>query len=183
MTPEFLPQKANYQDLICYKKSEVIYDLTFYFAHKFLDRSDRTIDQMVQAARSCKQNIVEGSAAAPTSKETEIKLTNVAKASLQELLQDYQDYLRVRNLPQWPQEDPRHIQARQACKAHNDIEFYRSRFDGRSAETLANIAIIIIKQTDYLLYRLIERQKQNFLETGGIREQMTAARLRRRERR
>jgi len=93
-----MPQRGHYKKLIVYQKAECIYDITFFFAHKFLDKSDRTIDQMVQAARSGKQNIAEGSAASGTSKETELKLTNVARASLQELLADYEDYLRVRSL-------------------------------------------------------------------------------------
>ena len=97
----FLPQKGRYRDLVAFQKAECIYDITFYFAHHFLERGDRTIDQMIQAARSGKQNIAEGTAAATTSRETEIKLLNVARASLQELLIDYEDYLRVRDLEQW----------------------------------------------------------------------------------
>ncbi len=83
---DFIPQRGNYRQLFSYQKSMCIYDITFYFAHKYLERGDRTIDQMIQAARSCKQNIIEGSAASTTSKETELKLINVARASLQELL-------------------------------------------------------------------------------------------------
>lgn len=94
----FIRQKGNYEELICYKKSMCIYDVTYYFAHKYLSKGDRTIDQMIQAARSGKQNIVEGCSASTTSSEMEIKLLNVAKASLQELLEDYKDYLRVRGL-------------------------------------------------------------------------------------
>lgn len=94
----FLPKHGNYRELLAYQKAEVIYDLTFRFCERFLKRGDRTIDQMVQAARSGKQNIAEGSKASVTSTETEIKLTNVARASLEELLIDYQDFLRVRDL-------------------------------------------------------------------------------------
>ena len=94
----FLPHGGSYKNLVAYQKAECIYDVTFFFAHQFLEKGDRTIDQMVQAARSGKQNIAEGAAAGNTSKETEIKLTNVAKASLQELLADYEDFLRVRGL-------------------------------------------------------------------------------------
>ena len=101
-TPKpFLPHGGSYKNLLVYQKSECIYDVTFYFAHKYLEKGDRTIDQMVQASRSGKQNIAEGAAAGNTSKETEIKLTNVAKASLQELLVDYEGYIRVRGLEQW----------------------------------------------------------------------------------
>ena len=114
-----------------------MYDVTFYFAHHYLEKSDRTIDQMVQAARSGKQNIAEGAAAGNTSKETEIKLTNVAKASLQELLVDYEDFLRVRGLEQWQPDDARLAQTKRACAAHNDSEYYRKAMPERSAETIA----------------------------------------------
>ena len=100
-SPNFLPRGGNYQDLLSYKKSEIVYDFTFRFCEKFLKRGDRTIDQMVQAARSGKQNIAEGSKASITSTEMELKLTNVARASLEELLLDYQDFLRVRDFPLW----------------------------------------------------------------------------------
>lgn len=98
--------------------------ITYYFAHKFLNKTDRTIDQMIQAARSGRQNIAEGSAASSTSRETELKLTNVAKASLQELLLDYEDYLRQNRLEQWGITDARTVKARNICKKHNDTEFY-----------------------------------------------------------
>src|SRR6478672_966653 len=100
-SPGFIPPHGNYRALLGYQKAEVIYDLTFRFCQRFLAKGDRTIDQMVQAARSGKQNIAEGSQAAGTSKEMEIKRTNVARASLEELLVDYQDFLRVRDLSRW----------------------------------------------------------------------------------
>src|SRR4029077_6334202 len=96
-----LPPRGDYQPLLSFQKAEVVYDVTFRFAHKFLGRGDRTIDQMIQSARSGKKNILEGSKAALTSKETELKLTNVARASLEELLDDYRDFLRARDLPAW----------------------------------------------------------------------------------
>src|ERR1039458_1329709 len=99
-----LKPRGDYQTLLSFQKAEVIYDLTFRFAHKFLAKGDRTIDQMIQSARSGKKNILEGSKAGTTSKETEIKLTNVARASLEELLDDFRDYLRARDLPAWPQD-------------------------------------------------------------------------------
>ena len=174
---DFLPQRGNYRGLVAYQKAECIYDLTYFFATKFLAVGDRTVDQMVQAARSGKQNIAEGSAASATSRETEIKLTNVAKPSLQELLVDYEDYLRVRRLQQWAQDDHRFLQARKACAEHNDPGYYTAAAAERSDETIANIAIILIHQTDYLLYKLIERLKEDFIKKGGIREEMTRARL------
>ena len=177
----FLPQKGNYKGLIVYQKAECIYDITYYFAHHFLSAGDRTIDQMIQAARSGKQNIAEGSAAASTSTETEIKLTNVAKASLQELLADYEDFLRVRGLEQWGESDERYLRARRACSEHNDSEYYRDLLPSRSAETIANIAITLIHQADYLLYRLLQRLQEDFLKDGGVKEQMYNARLKVRE--
>lgn len=177
----FLPQKGNYKGLIVYRKAECIYDITYHFVHRFLKSSDRTTDQMVQAARSGKQNIAEGAAASTTSSETEIKLVNVAKASLQELLADYEDYLRVNELELWSEEDERHIRTRRICSEYNNSDYYRNIIPTRSAETIANLAIIIIKQTDYLLYRLLERLKADFLKNGGVREQMTRARIATRE--
>ena len=133
-TPQpFLPHGGSYKNLIAYQKAECVYDVTFYFAHQYLEKGDRTIDKMVQAARSGKQNIAEGAAAGNTSKETEIKLTNVAKASLQELLVDYEDFLRVRGLEQWQPDDARLAQTKRACAAHNDSEYYRKAMPERSA--------------------------------------------------
>lgn len=96
-----IPPRGDYQTLLSFQKAEIAYDITFRFAHKYLSRSDRTVDQMIQSARSGKKNILEGSKAALTSKETEIKLTNVGRASLEELLDDYKDYLRARDLKTW----------------------------------------------------------------------------------
>jgi four helix bundle suffix protein len=177
MPGDFLPQRGNYRDLIAFQKSECVYDVTFHFAKRFLSIGDRTVDQMVQAARSGKQNIAEGCAASTTSRETEIKLLNVARASLQELLLDYEDYLRVRGLVQWPLSDPRSSRARNVCRDHNDSAFYRERLPMRSDEAIANIAITLIHQTDILLRKLIDNAKDEFLREGGIREQMTRARI------
>lgn len=157
-----------------------MYLCTFYFAHRFLSGGDRTIDQMIQAARSGKQNIAEGSAAASTSRETEIKLTNVAKASMQELLIDYEDYLRVRGLKRWEKDDPRYEQTRRFCSTHDSVSDYTCRIAERTDEVIANVAIILIYQLDYLLFRQIEAQKKAFLEQGGIREEMSRARRKQR---
>ena len=104
----FLPKHGHYRNLRVYQVTEMVYDITYYFTQHYLSKGDRTVDQMVQAARSGKQNIAEGNQAAATSSETEIKLTNVAKASLEELLDDYEDYLRVRNMQQWGPLHPRY---------------------------------------------------------------------------
>lgn len=173
----FIKQQGNYRTLLTYQKAECIYDITFYFANKYLPKGDRTIDQMIQAARSGKQNIAEGCAASATSRETELKLVNVAKASLQELLIDFEDYLRVRGMHQWRKCEEKFEQARAVCGKHNDSAYYRNAIAERSDETIANIAIILINQTDYLLFRQIETLKANFLTKGGIREEMSRARI------
>ena len=173
----FLPKKGNYQDLASYKKATVIYDLTFYFAKRFLDKGDRTIDQMVQAARSGKQNIAEGCAAAATSAETELKLVNVARASMKELLVDYEDYLRVRRLTKWAFDDERTRKTREFCKTHESSDDFMRGIDKRSDEAIANITITLLHQFDYIIGAYIAHLEKTFVEQGGIRERMTAARL------
>ncbi len=181
MSPDrkgFLPKGGHYQELLSYKKSEIIYDFTFRFCERFLQRGDRTIDQMVQAARSGKQNIAEGSKASPTSTEMELKLTNVARASLEELLLDYQDFLRVRDLAIWEKSSRKALYARQLGKSENEsYETYRTYMETRPPETLANIALCLIHQANYLLDQQIRRLEKDFLEKGGLRENMTRARL------
>ncbi|MCM1318316.1 MAG: four helix bundle suffix domain-containing protein [Bacteroides sp.] len=172
----FLAQRGNYRSLITFQKAECIYDITFHFAHRFLEKGDRTVDQMVQAARSGKQNIVEGASASATSKEMEIKLMNVAKASMHELLVDFEDYLRVRQLRQWQKGEPKFEQTRRYCTSHNSSADFRDKLPDRNDETIANIAIILIRQLDYLLFKQIETLKKAFLESGGIKEEMSRAR-------
>ena len=173
---DFIRQDNNYRTLKAFQKAECVYDVTYYFANKFLQKGDRTIDQMVQAARRGKQNRAEGNIDGVTSKEMEIRLTNVNRASLHELLLDYEDYLRVRGLEQWPYNDPRCVQTREFCKRHLDSAVYREKIKDRSDETIANIAITLIHQCDVLIKGLIEWQKKNFLENGGIKEEMYRAR-------
>jgi len=172
---------GNYKSLFVYQKAEAIYDITCYFCNKYLRRSDRTIDQMVQAARSGKQNIVEGSAASATSKETEIKLKNVAKASSLELLTDYEDYLRTREYRQWEQDSREVVAMRNLCRKHNDSAFYMELIKTRPPETIANIAICLIKQNDYLMFKMLQSLEKEFLRDGGFRERLTAMRLNERE--
>ena len=177
-SPNFLPPGGNYQNLLSYKKSEIIYDFTFRFSERFLKRGDRTTDQMVQAARSGKQNIAEGSKASVTSTEMELKLTNVARASLEELLLDYQDFLRVRDFPLWEKNSKEALYVRKLGKTENEsFDTYRTYMETRPPETLANIAICLIHQANYLLVRQIKRLEQDFLKKGGLRENMTRARL------
>lgn len=174
----FLPQDGRYDDLIVYRKSECICDVTDFFCKTYMDRrADRTVDQMVQAARSGKQNIVEGTAASATSKETEIKLLNVAKASHQELLEDYKDYLAHHQLELWLSGDKRYNHTRTRCREHSDREYYNRILPDCTDEMICNIAITLICQVDVMLRNLIEYHKQEFLEQGGIREEMTRGRL------
>ncbi len=176
--PGFLPKGGNYQNLLSYRKAEIIYDFTFRFTEKHLKRGDRTIDQMVQAARSGKQNIAEGSKASVTSSEMELKLTNVARASLEELLIDYQDYLRVRDHPFWEKNSKEALYVRKLGKTENEsFETYRTYVETRPPEVLANIALCLIHQANYLLDQQIRRLEKDFLQKGGLRERMTKARL------
>lgn len=179
-----LPPRGNYQTLLCYQKSEVVYDITYRFAHKYLSRGDRTIDQMIQSARSGKQNILEGSKAAQTSKEMEIKLTNVARASLEELLDDYRDYLRVRDHAAWDKESREARFVRKlGRKTPHTYEIYREFMDTRPPEVIANIAICLIHQTNYLIDQQLKTLEKEFIEQGGLRERMTRVRLANRNKR
>ncbi|HEX6094882.1 MAG TPA: four helix bundle suffix domain-containing protein [Thermoanaerobaculia bacterium] len=181
MRDGFIPPHGGYRKLLSYRKAEIVYDLTVRFCARFLEKRDRTVDQMVQAARSGKQNIAEGSQAAGTSTETEIKLTNVARASLEELLVDYEDYLRVRGLKKWDKNSREARYIRNLGRARDEsYETYRTFAETRSADVIANIAICLLHQTNYLLDRQITALEQHFLEIGGIRERMTRARLRHR---
>ena len=174
----FLPARGNYRELLFYKKAEVLYDITFRFCQRFLQKSDRTFDQMLQAARSGKQNIAEGAKAALTSTQTELKLTNVARASLEELLIDYQDFLRVRDLTLWAKDSAQALYARKLGRSENEsFETYREFVETRPAETVANLALCLVHQTNYLLDRYIRHLEKDFVENGGIRERMTRARL------
>ena len=166
-----IPNRGNYRNLLCYKKAEAIYDITCHFVGRFLHRGDRTIDQMVQAARSGKQNIVEGYAASATSVETELKLVNVAKSSLQELLVDYD------GLHRWEKHSRELVCAQQLGREHNDTAFWMELVRTRSDEVIANIAIVLIYQTDYLLYKYLQAAGERFLNEGGFREKLTRERL------
>ena len=173
----FLPPRGDYRMLLSYRIAEIVYDITFRFCQRFLKRGDRTIDQMVQAARSGKQNIAEGSKASLTSTQTEIRLTNVARASLEELLIDYEDFLRVREYKLWTKDSPEAMFVRNlSSKSDTNFETFRTYCETRGGEVVANIAICLIHQTNYLLDRQIRRLEMDFVKTGGIRERMSAAR-------
>jgi four helix bundle suffix protein len=178
-----LPPRGDYRTLLSFQKAEIVYDITFRFAHKFLAKGDRTMDQMIQSARSGKQNILEGSKAALTLKETEIKLTNVARASLEELLADYRDFLRVRDLTIWDK-DSKEAQFVRALgrRTPQTYEDYRQFVETRPPEVIANIALCLIHQTNYLLDQQLRRLEEDFLKEGGLRERMTRLRLQHRNR-
>lgn len=174
----FIPPHGGYQGLLSYQKAEVIYLATKYFTDRFFSKGDRTIDQMVQAARSGKQNIVEGSLASGTSKETEIKLTNVARASQEELLEDYRDFLRSRNLEEWDKDHPYAKRFQELNRqGPSNYDLFKNGIEHTDPSICANMIICLIKMTTYLLYRQIQRLEQDFLNEGGMRERMTKARL------
>jgi four helix bundle suffix protein len=177
-TQGFIPKHGGYRNLITYQKAEIIYDGTVYFTNRFFTKYDRTIDQMVQAARSGKQNIVEASMASATSKETEIKLTNVAKASLEELLIDYEDFLRTKKLHIWGKEYRLTVRFRELNRTPNaTYQTYIKAIENESPEICANSMICLIKIVSYLLSKQIQQLEKDFLENGGLRERMTKARI------
>jgi four helix bundle suffix protein len=178
MTEGFLPPHGGYEDLLSFRKARIVYDGTVLFCERFVAKRSRTPDQMVQAARSGKQNILEGSKASGTSKETELKLTNVARASLEELLEDYRDFLRIGGHPLWDKDSKEALFVRRlGAKPHSSYESYRPYLETRAADIVANILICLIHQTNFLLDRQIRRLEQDFLREGGLRERMTRARL------
>src|SRR5437588_7010998 len=148
----FIPPHGGYEDLLSFQKARIVYDGTVRFCERFLDRRDRTVSQMVQAARSGKQNILEGSQASGTSKEAEIKLINVARASLEELLEDYRDFLRTRGHALWEKNSKEALFVRK-LGARNDASYesYRTYIETRPPQIVANILICLIHQTNYLL--------------------------------
>ncbi len=173
----FLPQHGHYRNLRVYKAAEALYDITFIFCRRFLSsKVDRTVDQMIQAARSGKQNIAEGNQAATTSSETEIKLTNVAKASLEELLVDYEDYLRTRQLTQWDTQHPRYFKMRNWTKTEDFSINHAFRAEQLSDEEVANLGITLCHQIIYMLNNLLKTLQDRFVTQGGIKERMHAAR-------
>ncbi|UCF38727.1 MAG: four helix bundle protein [Acidobacteriota bacterium] len=179
MAREFIPKHGGYENLLSFKKALIIYDGTVKFCERFLRRRDRTVDQMVQAARSGKQNIIEGSRASAISKKTEIRLTNVARASLDELLADYQDFLRVRGFRVWQKESPEALAVRRlAYRPDESFETYRGFIERKPAETVANVMLCLIHQANYLLDKQIRQLETAFVREGGLSERMTAARLR-----
>ncbi len=169
---------GGYEDLLSFQKARIVYDGTVWFCGRYLEKRDRTYDQMVQAARSGKQNILEGSQASGTSKETEIKLTNVARASMEELLEDYRDFLRVRGLAEWTKDHRYTRRLRELNRQPNaDYSTFRKGIEHPDPVIGANVMIGLIKLTNYLLDQQLRQLETAFLQEGGLRERMTRARL------
>ena len=168
---------SNYEKLLCYQKAVVIYDLTYHFCNRYIDKRDRTFDQMIQAARSGKQNIVEGHADMATSKESGIRLFNIARGSLLELLEDYKDYLRVHNMRQWEDYSEEAVMMAKLGIEHNDPKYFIKLTETRTDSIVANMTIVLIRQAISLTTKYLDRVCDNFSKEGGFREQMTAIRL------
>jgi len=182
MTTGFIPPHGGYEKLLSFQKARIVFDATARFCDRFVDKRSRTFDQMVQAARLGKQNILEGSQASGTSRETEIKLVNVARSSLEELLEDYRDFLRIRNAPLWDKNSKEALFVRKIGSTSDaSYESYRTYIETRPPEIVANIIICLIHQTNYLLDQQLRQLEKDFLEKGGLRENMTRARLQRRD--
>lgn len=170
-------QVPRWQDLWFYQKSEVLYQMTYVFCERFLPQyGDRTVDQMVQAARSGKQNIVEGSEDGKTSTEMELKLLNVARSSIGELRQDYEDFLKSRQLRQWTPEDGRFQPMQDFTKSHNKLSDYEPHFTQWSAEEMANVGLTLCFQVDTMMNKYMESLEKTFVTQGGIKERMHQAR-------
>lgn len=177
----FIPLHGGYHNLITFQKAEIIYDGTVHFCKRFYKKYDRTIDQMVQAARSGKQNIVEASMASGTSKEMEVKLTNVARASLGELLQDYEDYLRVHQLEKWPREHVLSLRFDELNRTPNaNYGTFKKAIEHEDPAISANFMRCLIGVTIFLLGKQIAALEKAFIEEGGLRERMLKARLKKR---
>ncbi len=172
-----LKKAVVWQELFFYRKSDVLYQLTQVFCRRFLPlHGDRTVDQMVQAARSCKQNIVEGCEDGKTSSEMEIKLVNVARGSLQELRQDYLDYLKIHSLRVWDSKHPRFDSLLEYCRRHNDWPDYQKLSEALPEEDFCNMALTLCHITDKMISSYLVGLEQRFVTEGGIKERMHAAR-------
>lgn len=181
-TASVLRKRVMYTELRFYQRSDVLYQLTQVFCQRFLKHyGDRTVDQMVQAARSTKQNIVEGSSDGETSMETELKLLGIARGSNHELLQDYQDYIKRKGYTEWYGQHPRFRGMHESCRKNSKFEEYRDLLPKMNDEEMANMAICLCHQVDAALNKYIERKDREFTTEGGILERMTAARLGQRE--
>lgn len=172
----FIKLPGNYEDWNVYRKSVIVSDVTEMFINRALPKGSRTIDQMRQSARSCKQNIVEGVSDKAISMEMCIKLIGVAKGSLMELKEDYRDFLRQHKLLIWPKDDPRTIQTRNHCLKHDDAMQFTAQCEVRSDETVANIMLTQICQLDRMLGGVLKKLEREFEAEGGLKEAMSRSR-------
>jgi len=172
-TSSLIGPHGGYRNLKAYRNTEIIYDATIEFCRRFINPRSRTTDQMVQAARSGKQNIAEGSQASGTSKKIELKLIGIARASLEELLQDYLDYLRQHGLSLWGKDHMQAIRIRKLAYVDNRSYLtYRTFIENAPAEVAANTMICLIHQANYLLDQLLRQLEKQFLEQGGFTERL-----------
>ncbi len=168
-----IPPHGGYQDLQSFKMAEIVYDGTVFFCDRFISRRSRTHDQMVQAARSGKQNIAEGSTVSGTSKKSELKLVGVARGSLEELLVDFKDFLRQKGLPFWGKEHPKAREVRGLCyRQDRSYLTYKTYIEEGSAEIAANTLVCLIHQTNYLLDQQLRALEKAFLKEGGFTERL-----------
>ena len=175
--PQLIPPHGGYRELQSYKMSEIVFDAPALFCDRFIDRRSRTHDQMVQAARSGKQNIAEGSMASGTSKKTELKLVGVARASLEELLLDFQDFLRQRGLPLWGKDHEQAQKVRKLAYAKDrSYTTYKTYLEASPPEVAANTMVCLIHQTNYLLDQQLRALEKYFLKDGGFTERLYNAR-------
>ena len=181
-TPQLIPPHGGFRELQSYQMAEMVYDATVVFCDRFISRRSRTHDQMVQAARSGKQNIAEGSMASGTSKKTELKLIGVARASLEELLLDFQDYLRQHRLPLWGKEHPKARKVRALCYQKNRSYRTYATYIEAPAEIAANAMICLVHQTNYLLDQQLRVLEKEFLKEGGFTERLYHTRFQTRSR-
>ncbi len=182
--PRIIPPHGGYRDLMSYQMAEIVFDATDAFCKRFIDVRSRTHDQMVQAARSGKQNIAEGSMASGTSKKTEIKLMGVARASLEELLLDYTDFLRVQKVSLWPKDHPHAQKVRALCyEKSKTYQTYRTYIENENAEIAVNTIICLIHQTNYLLDKQLRALEKEFVDEGGFTEKLYKVRTEYRNRR
>ncbi len=171
--PQLIPPHGGYRELQSYQMAEIVFDATVVFCDRFIDRRSRTHDQMVQAARSGKQNIAEGSMASGTSKKTELKLIGVARASLEELLLDFQDYLRQKGLPLWGKDHAKAKEVRAfAIRKIGPIRPIRPILKSISLKSPLTPLICLIHQTNYLLDQQLRALEKEFLEEGGFTERL-----------
>jgi len=176
-----IPKHGGYRDLKSFQNAAIVYDATVVFCDRFLEKRSRTHDQMVQAARSGKQNIAEGSMASGTSRKTELKLVGVARASFEELLQNFEDYLRQHKLKEWGRDDPR-IGRIRALAHVTDKSYgtYAELVEKGTPEQAANCLVCLINQTNYLLDQQLRQLDRRFLEEGGMTERLYRMRRERR---